>query len=62
MPVFRLRYSQTIDLSKMLSELRQQRDGSDEAIELLARLAAGGVNVVDGRQFGCRWSKGVAVR
>jgi hypothetical protein len=30
-----------MDLSKMLSELRQERDGIDEAIAVLARLAAG---------------------
>jgi hypothetical protein len=38
---FWLRYSQVMDLSKMLSELRQERDGIDEAIAVLARLAAG---------------------
>jgi hypothetical protein len=32
-----LRYSQTMDIAKMLAELRQERDGIDEAIAVLAR-------------------------
>jgi hypothetical protein len=35
------RESQTMDIAKVLVELRQERDGIDEAIAVLARLAAG---------------------
>jgi len=46
-----------MDVTKILGELRQEREQIEEAIISLERLAGGADGVAAGRPPGCRWQE-----